>query len=159
MNSMKQRRTRHWQVAFSTLLACIIVAGCSSSASDVTATEAYSLSLNSAQRGRIEQNIRWLVPSDGKVNGIAHSALVKEGQQAVPLIMEHVFRHPGAFFRVGNDPSEHWLSGTQLNAARVLAEIKAKGVRAELRRAQRNFRLPGLAAEMDRIIESIDKDR
>ncbi len=40
---------------------------------------------------KIEKHIRWLVPGDGMVNGIAHRYLVKTGVPAGKLIIKYVF--------------------------------------------------------------------
>ena len=71
----------------------------------------------------IEKHIRWLVPGDGRINGIAHSYLVKSGSPAGELIIKHVFNRPDIFFKSLDENIEKWLYGTQSNAAHVLAEM------------------------------------
>ncbi len=71
----------------------------------------------------IEKHIRWLVPDDGRVNGLAHIYLVKSGNQAGELIIKNVFNQPMIFFKPLKKDVEKWLYGTQSNAASVLAEM------------------------------------
>lgn len=71
----------------------------------------------------IEKHIRWLVPDDGKVNGLAHHYLVKSGNPAGELIIKHVFNQPMEFFKPLEKDANKWLYGTQVNATSVLAEM------------------------------------
>lgn len=71
----------------------------------------------------IEKHIRWLVPEDGKVNGLAHNYLVKSGKPAGKLIIKHVFNQSMEFFGALENDEEKWLYGTQSNAATILAEM------------------------------------
>ena len=75
-------------------------------------------------RDEINRMIRWLVPADGRANGIAHRTLVGIGRPAGRQILEHAFLKPGDFFSEATEPEHIWLPGTQANAARVLAEIR-----------------------------------
>ncbi len=74
----------------------------------------------------VEKHIRWLVPDDGKINGLAHDYLVNLGTPAGELIIQHVFKQPMIFFDPLENDAEVWLYGTQANAARVLAEMDYK---------------------------------
>ena len=71
----------------------------------------------------IEKHIRWLVPDDGKVNGLAHNYLVKSGNPAGELIIKYVFNQPMKFFDPLENDVEKWLYGAQSNAASVLVEM------------------------------------
>lgn len=71
----------------------------------------------------LENYIRWLVPDDGRVNGLAHSYLVKTGDPAGKLIIKYVFKQPDIFFKGYDKNIVKWLYGTQSNAAAVLAEM------------------------------------
>lgn len=71
----------------------------------------------------IEKHIRWLVPDDGKVNGIAHRYLVKTGAPAAKLIIKYIFNEPEIFFKGYDRNIGKWLYGTQSNAATVLGQM------------------------------------
>ena len=72
----------------------------------------------------IEKHIRWLVPDDGKVNGMAHRYLVKTGVPAGKLIIKHIFNKPEIFFKGYDRNLGKWLYGTQSNAATVLGQMR-----------------------------------
>ena len=76
------------------------------------------------------------MPDDGKVNGIAHSYLVKSGSPAAALIIMHVFNQPELFFQSLDKDAGKWLYGTQSNAASTLAKI---GYIKLIIKTQKNF--------------------
>lgn len=83
-----------------------------------------------------ERWIHGLVPSDGKMNGVAADRLVELGlgrPEIGDAIVRHVFTAPEAFFSDATEPKERWLPGTRANAASVLCRLRHVAARSTLK--------------------------